>query len=282
MKGILSKTNGMNLYRGCSHGCIYCDSRSVCYQMNHPFEDIEVKENAIALLDQKLRSKREKCMISTGAMTDPYIPLEQKTKLTQQALETIYQHGFGVTLQTKSALLLRDLALLKKINHRSKAIVQMTLTTYDEDLCKILEPNVSTTKERFETLKILADNGIETVVWLLPLLPFINDTLDNIKGLLDYCIKARVKGIVFFGAGLTLRTGNREYFYTQLDHYFPGVKHRYQTMFKDQYECFSPNHYAIKDYVEKTCQKHNIMYQQKAVFDYLKTLPNQFEQVSLF
>ena len=227
VKGILSPKNGMNLYRGCSHGCIYCDSRSKCYQMEHAFEDIEVKENALELLESALRRKRKRCMIGTGAMTDPYIPLEAELEYTRKALALIEKYGFGVALQTKSDRVLRDLDILKKINAKTKAVVQMTLTTADESLCRLIEPNVSTTKERFEALKVLRGNGIPTVVWLCPILPYINDTRENIGAILSMCVEAQVRGVICFGMGLTLREGNREYFYRQLDRHFPGAKERY-------------------------------------------------------
>lgn len=216
VKGILSASNGMNLYRGCSHGCIYCDSRSKCYHMEHDFEDIEIKENAIELLENALKRKRKKCMLGTGSMTDPYIPLESKIGNVRKALALANQYGFGFTLITKSDRILRDLDLLKSINDKTKCVVQMTLTTYDEDLCKKIEPNVSTTRERFEALKKLNEAGIPTIVWLCPILPFINDTEENITGILEYCIEAKVYGVICFGMGLTLREGNREYFYSQL------------------------------------------------------------------
>ena len=164
---------------GCTHGCIYCDSRSKCYQMNHKFEDVEVKENGISLLEESLKRKRKKCMIGLGSMTDPYIKEELGLNYIRQALEIINKFGFGVTLITKSANVLRELDLLKEINSKAKCVIQMTLTTYDEELCKKIEPNVSTTKERVEALKILRDEGIPTVVWLTPILPFINDTSEN-------------------------------------------------------------------------------------------------------
>ena len=216
-KSILSAKNGMNLYRGCSHGCIYCDSRSKCYHMEHDFEDIEIKENAIELLENALKRKRKKCMLGTGSMTDPYIPLESKIGNVRKALALANQYGFGFTLITKSDRILRDLDLLKSINDKTKCVVQMTLTTYDENLCKKIEPNVSTTRERFEALKKLNEAGIPTIVWLCPILPFINDTEENITGILEYCIEAKVYGVICFGMGLTLREGNREYFYNQLD-----------------------------------------------------------------
>ena len=140
VKGILSSKNGMNLFRGCTHGCIYCDSRSKCYQMNHSFEDIEVKENSIELLEDRLKRKRKKCMIGMWSMTDPYINEELKLNYTRQAIEIINKYGFGLTLITKSSNIIRDLDLLKDINSKTKCVVQMTLTTYDERLCRIIEP----------------------------------------------------------------------------------------------------------------------------------------------
>ena len=196
VKGILSAKNGMNLYRGCTHGCIYCDSRSKCYQMDHDFEDVEIKRNAPELLEDALRRKRSRCMIGTGSMCDPYLPFEKSERLTRRCLELIDQYGFGFSVITKSDLVLRDLDLLKRINEKTKCVVQMTLTTFDEDLCRILEPNVCTTARRAEVLNILRDEGIPTVVWLCPILPFINDSEENLRGILSCCFEARVKGII--------------------------------------------------------------------------------------
>ncbi len=281
-KGILSAGNGINIYRGCQHNCIYCDSRSSCYNMNHDFEDIEVKENAAILLENALKSKRKRCMIGTGAMSDPYIPLESKLKLTRKCLEIIDKYEFGVTVHTKSAKVLRDLDLLKSINKKSKAVLQMTLTTYDETLCKIIEPNVSSTNERFETLKIFRDNGIPTVVWLSPFLPFINDTEENINGLMDYCTKAKVKGVICFGIGLTLRQGNREYFYKQIDKNFPGLKNQYIRAYGNSYEIASPNHEKLINIVNSRCKKENIMYNKDEIFSYLHKFEYKQTQMSLF
>lgn len=271
VKGILSNNNGMNIYRGCTHGCIYCDSRSLCYGMDHVFEDIEVKANAVQLLEETLKKKRKKCMIGTGSMCDPYIHLEERLKNTRKCLEVIDKYGFGLSILTKSNRILRDLDLLKSINNKSKCVVETTLTTYDEELCKILEPNVSTTKERFEFLKIMNDNGIPTVVWLSPILPYINDTEENIRGLLEYCIEAKVKGIVVFGMGVTLRSGNREYFYKKLDTHFKGLKERYIREYGNSYEVVSKNHYRLMKIIEDTCKKNNIIYGVKEVFQYMKT-----------
>lgn len=283
-KGILSERNGMNLYRGCTHGCIYCDSRSACYHIDHLFEDIEVKANAIELLEQKLRSKREPCMISTGSMTDPYIPLEEQIGNVRKAASLIHAYGFGFSVITKSNRVLRDLDLLRAINEKTKCVVQMTLTTYDEELCRKLEPNVSTTRERFEALQILHEAHIPTIVWLSPILPFINDTKENIEGILSYCIKAKVKGVLCFNMGMTLRQGNREYFYAQLDKLFPGMKERYIKTYKTQYVLSSPNNQQLMEIFHQTCERHHILHDTRKIFTYLAEFPFPKEptQLTLF
>lgn len=281
-KGILSAANGMNIYRGCQHGCIYCDARSKCYQMNHRFEDIEVKENAPELLENALKRKRRKCMIGTGAMSDPYIPLEKELKLTRRCLEIINRYGFGVTVQTKSASVMRDIDLFTKINDKSKAVLQMTLTTADESLCRIIEPNVSVTKERFETLKAFHENGIPSVVWFSPFLPFINDTKENIDGLLRYCIDAKVRGIICFGIGLTLRDGDREYFYSRLDKHFPNMKERYIYTYGNSYQLTSSNNNVLMNRISEVCRNHGIMFGVENVFSYLRKFESKTEQLSLF
>jgi len=286
VKSILSAKNGMNLYRGCLHGCIYCDSRSNCYNMQHRFEDVEIKENAIELLEKALKSKRKKCMIGMGSMTDPYIPLETDVKNTRKALELIYKYGFGATLITKSANVLRDLDILKEINKKTKCIIQMTLTTFDDKLCKIIEPNVSTTKERFEVLKVLNQNNIPTVVWFTPILPFINDTKENITGILDYCIKAKVYGIICFGMGVTLREGNREYFYEKLDKFFPAVKEKYIKTYGINYILGSRNNKCLMNIFYKTCKQHNIICDNNKIFEYLNSFESkeiiEKQQLDLF
>ena len=282
-KGILSNNNGINIYRGCTHGCIYCDSRSKCYGFTHEFEDIEVKANAVELLENALRRKRNKCMIGTGAMSDPYMPIEEKLGNMRKCLEVIERYGFGVTMITKSTKVLRDLDLLKKINEKSKCVVQMTLTTYDEDLCRIVEPNVETTYERFRALEILHDNGIPTVVWLCPILPFINDTEENIRGILDYCVRAKVKGIINFDMGVTLRDGNREYFYKKLDEHFPGLKEKYIRMYGNSYQLSSPNSRQLNMIYKSECIKNGIMCDVNECFEYLNKYEDKYggEQISL-
>ncbi|OVE70239.1 radical SAM protein [Clostridium diolis] len=280
-KGILSSSNGMNIYRGCTHGCIYCDARSHCYGMDHIFEDIEVKANVLQLLEEALKKKRKKCMIGTGAMSDPYIHLEENLQNIRKCLEIIDKYGFGLAIQTKSNRILRDLDLLRSINKKTKCVVQMTLTTYDEELCKIIEPNVSTTKERFEVLKIMRDNKIPTVVWLSPILPYINDTETNIRGILDYCIEAKVKGIIVFGIGLTLRNGNREYYYKNLDKHFKGLKEKYIREYGNSYEVLSKNHEKLMKIIKDTCQQNNIIFGVKEVFNYMKAFEEENNEVQI-
>ena len=282
-KGLLSAQNGMNLYRGCRHGCIYCDSRSACYRMEHPFEDIEVKQNALILLEDALRRKRRPCMIATGSMSDPYTPPEEELRYTRRALELILQYGFGMTLLTKSGLVLRDLDLLQRINSQTKCVVQMTLTTWEESLCRILEPNVSTTTERFAALMKLKEAGIPTVVWLCPILPFLNDTAENINRLLDCCEQAGVRGIVQFGMGVTLRQGNREYFYRQLDRHFPGLKERYIRTYGNAYVLESPNSRDLLELLHRRCRDAGILHDNPSVFRYLQEMEiKQPQQMSLY
>lgn len=280
-KGILSAKNGMNLYRGCSHGCIYCDSRSKCYHMEHDFEDIEVKGNAIELLETALKRKRVKCMLGTGSMTDPYIPLEKEMRHVRKALSLACRYGFGFTLITKSALVLRDIDLLTRIHEKTKCVVQMTLTTFDEDLCKKLEPNVSTTRERAAALKQLHHAGIPTVVWLCPILPFINDTEENVSGLLNYCIDAKVYGIICFGMGMTLREGNREYFYRKLDEMFPDLKAKYIQAYGSRYELKSPQHARLMNLFHQVCEENGIVHDNKRIFEYLSTFEEKRNDAQL-
>lgn len=281
-KSILSPRNGMNLYRGCSHGCIYCDSRSDCYRIDHDFEDIEVKQNAPALLEDALRRKRKKCVIGTGSMSDPYLPIERELGLMRSCLEIIERYGFGLALLTKSDLVLRDLDLLKKINEKAKCVVQMTLTTHDEKLCGILEPGVCTTKRRLETLARVRACGIPTVVWLGPILPFINDTEQNLLGLLNGCAEAGVRGILCFGMGLTLREGNRAYFYKKLDEHFPGLKQRYLQTYGYAYAVMSDQNDALMKTLRRECAGSGVVCDNRRLFHYIYEFEDKRRQLSFF
>jgi len=280
-KTILSPKGGMNIYRGCTHGCIYCDSRSLCYQMKHDFEDIEIKRNAVQILESQLIRRRKPCIIGTGAMSDPYIHLEEELQVTRQCLKLVERYGYGIAIHTKSARIMRDIDLLEAINKKTKCVVQITLTTFDEDLCRIIEPAVSTTAERFAVLEAMRDVGIPTVVWLGPILPFINDSEENLRGLLDYCIRAKVRGIVSFGFGTTMREGSREFFYSKLDEHFPGMKKKYIQAFGSSYVCLSPNNAGLMDIFKSECRRYGILYNQKDVFTDIYKFEVKEQQLTL-
>ena len=284
-KGILTRKNGyygMNIYRGCSHGCIYCDSRSKCYQFTHPFEDIEVKQNAPELLEKALRSKKKKCMIGTGAMSDPYMHCEEKLRLTRRCLEIIQKYGSGAAIQTKSDRVLQDIDLLDEINRSAKCVVQITLTTYDDYLCSILEPNVCNTKRRIEVLEKMQKRGIPTIVWLTPILPFINDNEDNVTSIMSECARTGVKGVIDFGMGLTLREGDREYYYAALDKHFPGLKQRYIRTYRNSYELPSPNAKELTAIYKRICKENGIMSTTDECFQYIGKFPEKQSQISIF
>ena len=284
-KGILTGSGGrlgMNIYRGCTHGCIYCDSRSRCYGFTHPFEDIEVKQNAPALLEQALKSRRQRCVIGTGAMSDPYQPCEKDLLLTRKCLEIILNYGFGAAIQTKSDLILRDVDLLEQIHASAKCVVQMTLTTYDEALCRIVEPNVCTTKRRLEVLEELHRRGIPTFVWITPILPFLNDTEENVAAILNECVRVGVRGVIDFGMGLTLREGDREYYYAALDRQFPGLKERYIRRYGEAYELPSPNAKRLRELLRRICSEHGLLSTPEDCFADISQLPEPYPQMSLF
>ena len=284
-KGILTGSGGaygMNIYRGCSHGCIYCDSRSKCYQFTHPFEDIEVKKNAPELLEQALWSKRRRGMVGTGAMSDPYMHCEEQLRLTRKCLEIILKYGFGAAIQTKSDRILQDIDLLNEINRTAKCVVQITLTTWDDGLCRIVEPNVCNTKRRIEVLEEMQKRGIPTIVWLTPVLPFINDTVENITPILNECARTGVKGVIDFGMGLTLREGDREYYYEALDRHFPGMKEKYIRSYGSAYVLPSPRAGELTEVFQKICKENGMMSSPEACFAYMRELPERYSQMSIF
>ena len=283
-KGLLHRGQdglGMNLYRGCTHGCVYCDSRSLCYGFSHTFEDVEVKQNAPELLEAALKARRKPCMIGTGSMSDPYQPCEAELKLTRRCLEILLRHGFGLAILTKSDLILRDLDLLEAINRQTKCVVQMTLTTWDEALCRILEPGVCTTRRRLEVLYEMRSRGIPTVVWLSPILPFLNDTEENVVSIVNACAEAGVKGIVCFGMGMTLREGSRETYYAALDRHFPGLKERYIRSYGSAYVLSSPQNDSLMRVFRGICAAKGLMYRPEDCFRWMNELPEKYEQTRL-
>jgi len=257
----------MNIYRGCSHGCIYCDSRSLCYRVEN-FDTIRAKEDALRIIKNDLLKKRKRGVIGTGAMSDPYNPLEREHKLSRNSLELINAYRFGIAIATKSLLVCRDADILKDIQVHSPVLVKMTITTGDDNLCKIVEPNAPLSSERFSAVKELSSNGVYTGVLMMPLLPFIEDTEENIISIVN---KAKESGarFVYAAIGMTLRAGNREYYYEQLDKHFPGIKERYIKKYGERYNCTSPNVKRLWNIFTNECQKHGLRYTMKdIIIDY--------------
>lgn len=246
----------MNLYRGCSHGCVYCDSRSVCYQIDH-FETVRPKENAITILARELRSKRDAGVITMGSMSDPYNPLEQRMMLTRQALELIRRYRFGAAFTTKSALCARDAGLLFEVSRNAPVCARMTVTCADDALCRKLEPCVSVTSERFQSIRALADHGVFTGVWLNPVLPFLTDSEENIRRIVQMTADNGGRFVVCFFA-MTLRTGNREYYFSALERDFPGVREKYLHKYGNSYELVVPDAERLYDVFRKECERHHL------------------------
>lgn len=281
-KSLLTRWNGMNIYRGCAHGCIYCDSRSKCYHIEHDFEDIEVKQNAPELLDGILKSRRQRSVIGTGSMSDPYQPCEENLGLMRKCLELIDRYEFGATVITKSDRVLRDIDLFESIGRKAKSVLQMTLTIADDNLSRLIEPNVCPTSRRYEVLKEFQRRGIPAVVWLTPILPFLTDTEENLDRLLEYCLDAGVKGIICFNGGMTLREGNREYFYRALDRHFPGLSSRYAERYGGAYEVVSDSSPRLMRRLMEVCRRYDIICDPEECFAYIAQMPEKYEQLSLF
>lgn len=269
----------MNIYKGCSHGCIYCDSRSDCYHIEN-FDSVRAKENALQIIEQDLRSKRKKGVISSGAMSDPYNPFEAREELTRGALELIHKHRFGIHIMTKSDLVARDIDLLEKIKKHSPVLVCMTITSIDDELCKKIEPRVATTSERLATLKKLSEHGIHTGVLMMPILPFVNDTAENVVGIVEAASKSGAK-FVYPAFGVTLRQNQRDHYYNQLDKHFPGLKQRYINTYRYEYNCSSLKQKELHQAFKNACQKEKILYKINEINGLLKP-ENEGEQLTLF
>ncbi|SCI74226.1 Radical SAM superfamily [uncultured Clostridium sp.] len=256
----------MNIYKGCCHGCIYCDSRSNCYQIID-FDRVRIKENSIEIIKKDLTSKRKKGVVGTGAMSDPYNPFEEKYLLTRQALKLLDEHRFGIAITTKSDLIVRDIDILKRIQKHSPNLVKITITTFDDELCKKIEPNVSTTSDRFKGLKKLSDNNIYSGVLLMPILPFINDTEENIRNIIKRAYECGAKFIFSYGIGVTLRSNQREYYFEQLRKIFPNqmLDEKYIKTYGEQYENSSLKSEHLWKVFKEECEKYNLLYDMKDI-----------------
>lgn len=269
----------MNIYKGCCHGCIYCDSRSECYRIDN-FDVVRAKKDALSLINKELRSKKRTGVIGTGAMSDPYNPFEKEYKLTRGALELINTHGFGVSIITKSDLIKRDIDILKKIKTHSPVLAKITITTCEDALCKMIEPNVTASSKRFSTIKELSDNGIFAGVLLMPVLPFLEDNEENIRDIIKNAYENGAK-FIYPAFGVTLRQNQRDWYYKKLDEKFPGVKQKYITHFGNNYECYSPKAKILWTMFRGECEKYGILYKMN---DIIKAYKNGYEsnQLSLF
>ncbi|OGO77759.1 MAG: radical SAM protein [Clostridiales bacterium GWB2_37_7] len=261
----------MNLYRGCQHGCIYCDSRSSCYGIED-FEEIQYKENALELLDKELRGKKVRGTIGTGSMHDPYMPAEKELKLTRRALEIIKRHRFPVHVLTKSTLVLRDIDLLREIS-RAYAAISITITTADDKIAKLVEPCAPSSSERFAAVKELSDQGLYTGILLMPILPYINDTEENIIEIVKKAKEAGAKYILTW-MGVTLRDRQKAYYYKQLDKSLPGLRDMYIKSYGDAYFCPSINQKKLYELLQTECDRVGI----KTNMDFYK--PIEAEQLT--
>lgn len=272
----------MNIYKGCCHGCIYCDSRSECYQIEN-FDKVRAKDNAVNIIHKELKSKKRTGVVGTGAMSDPYNPFEKELILTRNALKEINLNGFGVAIATKSSLITRDIDILKEIKSHSPVLIKITITTFDDELCRRIEPNVSLSSERFKAIEELSSNGIYTGILLMPVLPFINDNVENIRNIVRKASRCGAKFIYAYGMGVTLRQNQRDYYYEKLYKNFPeeNLVKKYIETFNNQYECPSlKSKFLWKAFVEE-CENNGIVYKMKDIIEGYKKHYNK-KQISWF
>jgi DNA repair photolyase len=269
----------MNIYKGCCHGCIYCDSRSECYRVDD-FDEVRAKKNALTLLARELQSKKRIGIVGTGAMSDPYNPWEKEYRLTRGALELIHARRFGVSIATKSDLITRDIDLLTSIATHSPVLVKITITTAEDSLCQIIEPNVAVSSRRFSMLKELSDNKIFTGILLMPILPFLEDSAENITGIVQRAYANGVK-FIYPAFGMTLRQNQREWYYNKLDQYFPELRQKYIQQFGNAYECRSPNAKTLWPLFRQECDKVGILYKMPDIITAYKQGYDD-QQFSLF
>lgn len=256
----------MNIYKGCCHGCIYCDSRSSCYQIIE-FDRVRIKEDSTEIIKKNLKSKKTKGVVGTGAMSDPYNPFEEKYMLTREALKLIDDNRFGICIATKSDLVTRDIDILQRIQSHSPTMVKITITTYDDELCKKVERNVCPTSDRFKAIKKLSDNGIYVGVLLMPVLPFINDNEENIKNIIKSAYESGAKFVFSYGLGVTLRQNQREYYFEKLRKIFPNqnLDKKYIDTFGESYINSARNYEHLYKIFKQECEKYNLLYDMKDI-----------------
>lgn len=270
----------MNLYRGCSYGCIYCDSRSDAYHIED-FDVISSKVNALEILEEELASKQYKGVVSFGTLSDPYNEKEKEYEITRGALKLIKKYGFGVSIDTKSDLILRDIDLLQEIQQNNNVIIKISITTYDDTLAKFLEPNVISPTKRFEVLKTLRLHGIYAGVLMTPVLPFITDNADNIKTCVEMAAKYNAK-FIYTKMGMTLRKKVREYYYEHIDKLYPGLSNDYQTVYEKNLVCTPLKYKELLELYINECNRNHILCDMSEIIaDYKRKIPTR-KQISLF
>lgn len=267
----------MNLYRGCCHGCIYCDSRSDCYHVED-FDRVRVKRQAAELLRRELTAKRKTGVVGIGAMSDSYNPFERELGVTRAALEAIADTGFGVSLETKSALVVRDIDLFRRIRDNHSAIVKLTITAADDALAGKIEPRASTSTERFGALRQLAGAGLYCGVLMTPILPYITDFEENLVEIVRKTAEAGGK-FVFSMYGVTLRANQRQYYFDRLDERFPGLSARYKRNYGGDYYCPAPRHAELRELMRKTCREYGLVWRMP---DIIHGYQGEEKQLSLF
>lgn len=270
----------MNLYRGCCHGCIYCDSRSECYHVDD-FDRVRLKKDALKILEHELQTKRKKGVVGVGAMSDTYNPFEQKEQVTRGALQLLEKYGFGVALDTKSSLVLRDIDLLREISAHSSANIKITITTTDDSLSKILEPNVCVSSERFRAIRQISEAGIFTGVLFTPMLPYITDTEENVTQMVQLAHENGAR-FVFPMFGVTLRQNQRDYYYNKLEEHFPGLRQKYVNVYRSNYFCGSPRTRQLRALFQKECAKYGLLFRMQDIIAAYKKTEVKPEQLSLF
>ncbi len=290
-KNIVIKTNNpgnwfgidynMNIYRGCCHGCIYCDSRSDCYRIDH-FDTVRVKEDALRIIRDDLRRKVKSGVVGTGSMSDPYNPFEKEMELTRHALELIDAFGFGASIATKSALLKRDIDVLLGIREHSPVICKVTVTTTDDGLAKKVEPYVSVPTQRLELIQALSGKGIFTGILMMPILPFLEDNEDNIRSIVKAAHEVGA-AFIYPALGVTLRNNQREWYFDRLREQFPerDLVTEYMKRYGNSYQCPSPESKKLWSIFSKECERYGILYRMPDIIhSYKKNY--QITQLSLF
>ena len=258
----------MNIYRGCSHGCIYCDSRSACYGIER-FDTVRVKERALEIIRNDLRRKVRTGVISTGSMSDPYNPLEAVHRYTENALRLIHAYGFGVAVATKSPLVTRDIGLFQDIKEAAPVLVKITITTADDALSQKIEPHAAPSSERFDALHTLHAQGVFCGILLMPVLPFLEDTDENVLAIVRRAAECGAR-FVYPAFGMTMRDVQREYFLSNMERLFPGIREKYRKAFGTNYSCTSPRARALWTIFKKECDQLGILYKMSDIISAYK------------